>query len=192
MAPPTPVTVVVSVGTDHHRFDRLVTWASRWASTRPEVSLVVQAGSTPVPAGVDGRSIVAHDELLALFRDAVAVVVHGGPGSVMDVRRSGLVPLVVARDPARSEHVDDHQLRFSAHLARHELAVVVDDEAALVRELDAVLADPERLRLPAGAVLDAPGVGRFAAVLDELLGLAPTSRLPTADAPTVQGPARVA
>ena len=47
------------------------------------------------------------------------------------------MPIVVPRDPARDEHIDDHQQLFSRRLAASGLITVVEDEAALRAALDA-------------------------------------------------------
>ncbi len=37
--------VLVTVGTDHHRFDRLIGWVDRWAAAHPEARVLVQHGT---------------------------------------------------------------------------------------------------------------------------------------------------
>lgn len=112
--------VAVFVGTDHHRFDRLATWVSTLAS-EGWARWFIQHGATPwtptahVP--VRGAAYVDQTTLDDVLREAGAVVTHGGPGMIMDAHLAGHTPVVVARDPKRHEHVDDHQMRFVARLA---------------------------------------------------------------------------
>lgn len=160
--------VVVSVGTDHHRFDRLIGWIDEWRELHPNVVAVVQAGRSG-PSRHDSRELIPHQELLELFRGATAVVSHGGPSTVMDARMSGRLPIVVARNPARGEHVDDHQMRFAEHLDRHGMAVVVDDRDALFVALDRALADPDAFTVT-GDHGNAVGVLSFAGAVDRLIG----------------------
>ena len=47
---------------------------------------------------------------------ADVVVCHGGPGTMSLAQRCGHRPIVIARDPALGEHVDDHQQRYTAKL----------------------------------------------------------------------------
>ncbi len=159
--------VVVSVGTDHHRFDRLVGWIDEWRDLHPEVIVVVQAG-TSTPSRHGSRELIPHAELLELFRRAAVVVSHGGPSTVMDARMSGRLPIVVARDPAHQEHVDRHQMRFADHLHRHGMAVVVDTRDELFAAIDQGLADPNAFSVAAdhGA---AAGVAGFARTVDQLI-----------------------
>lgn len=161
--------IVVSVGTDHHPFDRLVSWMASWSASHPSADVFVQYGTARPPrGGVVGAALVPHGELLDAMSNATAVVSHGGPATVADARSAGLRPLVVPRRPELGEHVDDHQVRFARHLAAIGDAVVVETEAALQAELAEAVADPTRMRL-APADRDArAAVERFAVLVDEL------------------------
>jgi UDP-N-acetylglucosamine transferase subunit ALG13 len=113
MHPDRPL-VAVLLGTDHHRFDRLVRWTEQLAAAG-EIDWFVQHGATPMRPHhpwMEGRSILGAADLEDLLRRADAVVTHGGPGLIMEARTHGHLPVVVARDPVRGEHVDDHQQRF--------------------------------------------------------------------------------
>jgi len=149
--------VVVSVGTDHHPFDRLVLWADLWALDHPEDRVVVQYGTARPPRWAEGHRVVEHDQLVRWFQSADAAVASCGPGAVMECRRAGRIPVVVARHRALGEAVDDHQLAFARHLAHQGLAVTAVDEPRLRSWLTTPppLLDP-RARptptVPAGAV----------------------------------------
>lgn len=118
--------VVALLGTDHHPFDRLVRWTDLLAAEHRDADVVVQYGHSEAPVLAAGRPFFTHDELTELLRRADAVVCHGGPGTIMDARAAGHVPVCVPRDPAAQEHVDGHQQRFAevaesagfVHLAR--------------------------------------------------------------------------
>ncbi|MEP6758541.1 MAG: sulfotransferase [Actinomycetota bacterium] len=143
---PSEPLVVVLVGTDHHPFDRLVAWADRWAGTR-RARVIIQHGTARPPEHAEGVRLLPFTELTQLLRDATAVVCHGGPGTIATARAAGIRPIAVARDPARAEHVDGHQLRFVAAAARTGEVVVVADEAALHAALDLALAAPVGQRI---------------------------------------------
>lgn len=67
------------------------------------------------------------DVLSDMARTARAIVTHGGPASIALALSAGHSPVVVPRNPALREHVDDHQLRFADWLAtRRNITVVVD------------------------------------------------------------------
>jgi UDP-N-acetylglucosamine transferase subunit ALG13 len=140
--------VVVTVGSDHHRFDRLIQWVDSWLAgpTASGVDCVIQHGTAATPA--HGRSVpyLDHAELERLFANATVVVAQGGPLSVIESLRAGRRPIVVPRLAQLDEVVDDHQRSFCAFLATRGQVVVAEDASALAAELDAAIADPGYLR----------------------------------------------
>jgi UDP-N-acetylglucosamine transferase subunit ALG13 len=167
--------IVALVGTDHHPFDRLVRWVDGWAgahrdlptSGRPRV--VIQHATAAPPEHAEGIGIVPAGELAELLSSATAVVCHAGPGTIAAVRAAGRRPIVLARDPRLGEHVDDHQGRFAAALARTGTVQEVGDATGLAAALDAALADPESQRVLPEAVDAGPAIARFSDAVDRLL-----------------------
>jgi UDP-N-acetylglucosamine transferase subunit ALG13 len=171
------VRVFVSVGTDHHPFDRLVGWAAEWARAHPDDRVVCQHGTTaPPPPVANLRAVELLDAagMAAELHAADVVVVSCGPGAAMDTRAAGRVPVVVPRRADLGEHVDDHQQAFARHLEARGLALRVVDEDGFRAALEEVAADPSRLRMepevrvPSGI----EGVGRL--VDDLVYGRRPT------------------
>ena len=163
--------VVLTVGTDSHPFDRAVSWVDRWAADHPQARVVAQWGTSAPATVAEGGDLLPRPELDALLREADAVVSHGGPATLHQIRQVGLLPLCVPRDPTLGEHVDDHQQRFARHQAARGRVRHLEDEAALHAALDAVVADPTHLRIdPTGdASVAAASVARFAAFVDAVL-----------------------
>ena len=165
-------TVLVVVGTDHHRFDRLVDWLDDWAEQQAEPTRVVfQHGSARSPRHGEGHVLLPHDQLQELMRSASVLVVHGGPATICEAWRHGRLPVVVPRDPALGEHVDGHQQRFSRRLGGQGLVLLCEERGQLVAALDEARRDPAhvlfghegREELVEGAV------GRFGELVDELV-----------------------
>lgn len=157
--------VVVTVGTDKHRFDRLVGWAARWADDRrADARVVIQFGTADDPGGVAARSeALDSSELLGLFAEADAVVCAAGPGTVMDALRAGVKPVVVPRRSELDEHVDGHQVAFAKVLGERGITLTADTEDELRARLDAAVDRPGWYAvspLEAGATPGAANVGR--------------------------------
>ncbi len=131
--------VLALAGTDHHPFARLVEWMDAAAARRPDVRFVVQHGAGPAPRVAEGHGFLAHDHLSRLVQEADAVVCHGGPGTIMDARAAGHVPLCVPRDPRLGEHVDDHQQRFVAVVGEVGLVRPVTSLEGFLTDVDGVL-----------------------------------------------------
>ena len=170
--------VVVSVGTDHHPFDRLVGWMDRWAGEHPAVEVIIQRGSAAPTEWAESHELIPYDELCDLFARATVVITHGGPSTVMDIRAAGRLPIVFPRDPAHGEHIDHHQLRFGQHLARQRLAKVVFGHHELHSALDRALTSPDRFVVPVNAD-PAPGVLAFGRIVDELIGAVTPTTAPS-------------
>jgi UDP-N-acetylglucosamine transferase subunit ALG13 len=162
--------VLVMVGTDHHPFDRIVDWVDTAARRYPEHRFLVQHGDSRAPAVAEGSAFLPHGEIRRLLREADGVVCHGGPGTIMDARDAGHVPICVPRDPARGEHVDGHQQRFAALV--HQAGVVT--RAETVTEFQEALAGllvPRLLPRPTRAALSPETVQARARAALELEGL---------------------
>lgn len=157
--------VVVSVGTDHHQFDRLLDWVER-AQDELGVEFKVQCGATPPRSGLDAFDYLPVDELEAMMRSADAVVCHGGPGTISLALKAGHRPIVVPRNPRFGEHVDDHQMRYTARLASRgviDIAVDVDQFLSMVTR-------PRPTPDVAGrAATSASAVKLFGEIVDRLL-----------------------
>ncbi|GGK08894.1 hypothetical protein GCM10010123_43460 [Pilimelia anulata] len=169
--------VVTVVGTDVHPFDRPLRWLADWYRSRADrPPLVVQYGSSARPDLPGAVPFLDHAALQRAFAAATVVVSHGGPATITEARRHGRVPLVVPRDPALGEHVDDHQQLFARRLADAGMIRLCPDAAALAAELDAGLADPDSLATPAGTGGVPPGVARVGEIIDALIADRPAPR----------------
>jgi UDP-N-acetylglucosamine transferase subunit ALG13 len=134
--------VMVLLGTDHHPFDRLTGWADEAARRHPTTRMVVQHGASRPPSVAEGHDYLPYAQMMELLTLATAAVCHGGPGTIMDARAVGHVPICVPRDPALGEHVDNHQLRFAALVHRAGVVTRVDTIEAFHQALDQLLARP--------------------------------------------------
>ena len=137
--------VAVLVGTDHHPFQRLVTWASTLAS-EGWADWFVQHGSAQWPetdqSGAQGARVVDQPTLRDLLERAQCVVCHAGPGLLMDAASAGHRPIVVARDPTKGEHVDGHQIDFAQRMARADRIETAGDLGTLRSQVRATLQRP--------------------------------------------------
>ena len=162
--------VFVTVGTDHHPFDRLCAWADAWVSAarHPEIPWFVQSGTSKAPATAPYRDYIRYDEMCSYMSRAVAVVCHGGPATIMDARKLGRVPIVVPRNADLGEHVDNHQQRFAkrmAELGEIHLAQSQDDVFELVEK---AIADPSAFATSTDGAAIAAAVAKFEELVDGL------------------------
>jgi UDP-N-acetylglucosamine transferase subunit ALG13 len=153
--------IFCTVGTHEDPFDRLL----RALDTLPGVEpVLIQSGySTYVPTRCTAEAMMPFARIQASMRAARIVITHGGPASIMQALAHGKVPIVVPRQSAFGEHVDDHQVRFARRIADRVLVVLdIDELVPTIERYDERVAGlgpstfgPERAR-------------RFAEKLDDL------------------------
>lgn len=159
-------TILISAGTYHFPFDRLLDWFEPWWSQHPEVDPVVQHGPGRGLPGATNHATLPYDELIQLITEADVVLLQGGAGAVMDARSAGRIPIVVPRIPVNNEVVDDHQIRFCRAAAKLGLVHLAENPRILAALLDEALAGELCTRaLTSGPT---PGTIAFAAELATL------------------------
>lgn len=166
--------ILAVVGTDHHRFDRLIEWLDAWLTTQDAPPpAVVQHGSSLAPRMAEGHALIAHGDLQQLMRRAAVVVSHGGPATITEIRRLGKLPIVVPRDPSRREHVDGHQQRFARRLGEMGRVVLCETEPEFTAALDAARLNPDAstLQLERDGAQDevSAAVNRVGRIIDGLI-----------------------
>lgn len=114
--------VVVTVGGVEQSFRRLI---ARVRDLLPEqVEVLWQTGHTPVRGlGIEARPFLPAADLQRAMAGADVVIAHGGCGSALSALEAGRHPILVARDPARGELIDDHQPELTGRLAALGLAL---------------------------------------------------------------------
>lgn len=124
-------TIFATVGTDYHPFSRLFRWIDMWRERHQSVPArwIVQHGSAAPPANVTRYEYVPFGQMERLMADADIVICHGGPCTIDDASRAGKRPIVIPRDCSLGEHVDNHQIEFSHHLASRGLISLAEDFA---------------------------------------------------------------
>lgn len=113
---------VVTLGSDRWTFRPMV---ERVRALLPDdVEVLWQVGPTDVGGlGIAAVRYLPTDRLEAAMADADVVISHAGCGTTLTALRLGRRPVLVARDPARGEVVDGHQLAFARALDALGLAV---------------------------------------------------------------------
>jgi len=159
--------IIVSVGTDHHPFNRLIDWVDSWESEQ-DVKFVIQRGTSKESTKWKSDSLIAHNEILEMFAMSQVVVSHGGPSTVMDIRKSGKMPIVVPRNPEFGEHVDNHQMLFAEHMMKSDIAKVANSKDELFELIGQAISNPNDFVISKQEGF-LPGVLKFGEVLDGLL-----------------------
>lgn len=121
--------ILVTVGTDHHPFDRLIREVDRlkekdWI----QGDVFIQKGSSSYrPQCCLYRDIISFNQLMEKMNEARITITHGGPGTIMPLLYQRKVPVVVPRLKKYGEAVDDHQVSFARKLEKDGKILAVYD-----------------------------------------------------------------
>jgi UDP-N-acetylglucosamine transferase subunit ALG13 len=109
-------------------------------ATRLPVQVLWQTGETPVEdLLIQATAVLPAAELSAELRRAHIVISHAGTGSALAALEAGRYPILVPRDSARGEQVDNHQQELAIDLAHRGLAMHCDADRLSVDVLLAAL-----------------------------------------------------
>lgn len=164
--------VFATVGTDHHRFDRLIRWVDEWLADggAGRASCLVQIGTSKPPSNASYSTYMPFDAVRTAMVNAKVVVSHGGPATILLAHASGKLPIVLPRTQREGEHVDDHQTAFAHRAARAGLVVVVETEAGFRQALDDMLAGGTEHAVQTLESVNHDVVERFEGLVAEMLG----------------------
>lgn len=114
--------IVVTLGTIGFEFRRLL---ERLIEIIPaEVSVLWQVGGTATDRlPIEAVATLSSDQLDHELRGADVVVAHAGIGSALAALDAGRCPVLVPRERAHCEHIDDHQEQIADELNARGLAI---------------------------------------------------------------------
>lgn len=113
--------IVVSLGGERFPFPRAV---RKIQSILPDdVHVTWQLGSTVLEGFGADLAWLAPDALSSAMRQADAVLIHSGVGSALAAMDAGKAPILLVREHAFGEHIDDHQRDLATELEQRRLAV---------------------------------------------------------------------
>ena len=143
-------------------FDRLVRAVDDWAGENPGQPVYIQIGEGDYePRHAPFTRVMPMADYRERLRTCDLFVAHVGMGSILQALEERKQMLLLPRLHALGEHTTDHQLHTAARFGHLAGLRIVDDVAALRREMGALLAQP----MEAGvAISDAASPGLLAGV----------------------------
>jgi len=131
-------------------FDRLVEMLDRGVesgSVPDEVFAQIGAGNY-VPRFMPSVRFLQRSEYDARFKAAIGVISHAGIGTIASAMREGKPLLVLPRDPALGELVDDHQIKTARMFADLGHILMFTEATQLAERLRVLLRFVPRPRRP--------------------------------------------
>ena len=140
--------ILVTVGTEKYPFNRLMEWIDNLIAQKliqPEQEeIVIQYGTcTIVPKGVKSYSVLKETDFLSLVEKARLIIAHCGEGTIDLLALVNKPFILVPRQFAGQEHVDNHQLELAQELEKQAIPI-----AYCQNDLANFLAEPVLAKFP--------------------------------------------
>lgn len=120
--------IFVTVGTHEQQFNRLVEYLDKWNIDHNE-EVVIQTGfSTYEPKHCQWSKLYPYKTMIEMVDKARIVITHGGPSSFIMPLQVGKIPIVVPRNHAFDEHVNNHQIDFCRKVAERQRNIILVEE----------------------------------------------------------------
>lgn len=122
--------IFVTVGTHEQQFNRLIQYLD--VLKKNEIineEIIIQTGySTYIPQHCVWKKFFEYQEIRKMVDKARIIITHGGPSSFIMPLQIGKIPIVVPRQSAYGEHVNDHQTAFTRKVyERMGIILLVED-----------------------------------------------------------------
>ena len=141
--------IFLSLGTHEQPFERAIDLIVPLAGRGHEI--VIQHGFT-APRPIDSVrwiELTDYATMVELITAADGFLAHAGVGSIMTALLCGVTPVVIARDPERGEHLDDHQTQLTRRLGERGIVVELEadpEQSESQLAVEAAIAAAARLR----------------------------------------------
>ncbi len=122
--------IYVTVGTHEQPFNRLIRCVDELKGNGTiDEEVVIQSGFSDYDIkNCRHKDLFNNSDMLANYKTARMIIMHGGPSSMIQALQEGKVPIVVPRQKSFGEHVNDHQLEFGRAVSkRYNNIILVED-----------------------------------------------------------------
>jgi UDP-N-acetylglucosamine transferase subunit ALG13 len=131
--------IFVTAGTERFPFDRLIRAVDELQDNLNGEPVFMQTGSSTYRPSCPHEPFLSYPEFCKKILEARIVISHAGAGTLLMCEELGKVPVMLARQGALGEHVDDHQQMLAERMAdqgRIILAQRVEDLPELIQRYD--------------------------------------------------------
>jgi UDP-N-acetylglucosamine transferase subunit ALG13 len=121
--------IFVTVGTHEQQFNRLIKKIDDLKrENKISEEVFIQTGySDYLPVNCQYKKLLTYDDMTKYISSASIIITHGGPGSIFLPLQYNKIPIVVPRNPAYKEHVDEHQIKFVKQMESQNRIIAVYD-----------------------------------------------------------------
>lgn len=163
--------ILVAVGNATQGFRRLLDAVEEMAGQGvfADQPVFIQSGHNPAFRSSHSvlEDFLPMERFEEMIRQADLVICHAGAGTLINVLRSGKVPVVMPRRMKYGEHVDDHQVELVRTLASEGRVIPAFEPD----DLPEAVAEARGSDLRRAAASPSKMIGLVAQAIDQLLGL---------------------
>lgn len=136
--------ILVTVGTHHQGFNRLVQAMDKVAESLNEPVVIQRGSSSYVPQHVEHFDFTSSQKMQQLTQEARIIVAHAAAGSALVTLLQQKPLIVVPRRQEFGEHIDDHQVQLANALHAEGKAIAVHKPSAdsLLKAIERVTGQP--------------------------------------------------
>ena len=163
--------IFVTVGTHEQPFDRLIEAIDAMvANGTIQEEVIMQTGySTYTPVHCAWSKLIPYQKMQEHIRQARVVITHGGPASFIAPLQIGKTPIVVPRQAAFNEHVNDHQVDFTKAVSERMGTIIPVYD---IRELSEAVTNYDAICAQIGGAIgsnNAAFISGFSKIIEEIL-----------------------
>ncbi len=124
--------IFVTVGTHEQPFNRLIKEIDNLKATGViQEDVIIQSGySDYEPKACEFSRFFSYGEMQELIARAHIVITHGAPATFLPVMQHGKTPIVVPRQKAFGEHINNHQLDFCEAVSEQQTPILIIKDIA--------------------------------------------------------------
>lgn len=130
--------ILITAGTIHYPFPRLVQTSYDFLSSQPQLKekVVIQSGSTVISSQnpfIEVKPFITLSEIVRYYQKADVIISAAGEASAsLLLYYAKRKPLLFPRDPAYQEHIDPQQLQIAQSLHEKKAVIAISSESELL------------------------------------------------------------
>lgn len=129
--------IFVTIGTQQQNFNRLFDYINNLETSE---KIIVQKGKSnyKLNKNIISYDFLSYKEMEQNLKKARIVITHGGGGTIFKALSLNKKIIVVPRLEKYKEHINNHQLEFSAYLKEKNYCFVVENEEEFKEALNKI------------------------------------------------------
>jgi UDP-N-acetylglucosamine transferase subunit ALG13 len=130
--------ILVTVGTIHFPFKRLLDFCYSHFLNDTQEEIVIQTGTYPLSSkkNITTKPFFTHQQMINFYKKARIIIAAAGEATMFEILQySKNKPILIPRLKKYHEHVDDQQLEIALKLNKLNLAIAILDIEEIIHHI---------------------------------------------------------